>query len=217
MVSMTLSAVASTPGRDLVPEDVAHLPWSDLAVEVLDGMLTVSRSTPFTWVDLREIPDDLLRYETIDGVLYVTNTPSTCHQRAVRKLSVLLDELCPPELEPFFAPFAVRLADDTEIQPDVLLAPDGAVREWGLLGAPLLAVEALSPSTRRYDLREKKDRLARAECLHYWIVDPDEPSIVAWELVEGEYVEVGRAVGEEALVLERPFKISVTPQRLAER
>lgn len=49
------------------------------------------------------------------------------------------------------------------------------------------------------------------------MVDPDEPSILAWELIDGEYVEAGRAVGQETMRLERPFLVEVTPQRLIER
>ena len=41
--------------------------------------------------------------------------------------------------------------------------------------------------------------------------------MLAWELVDGEYVEAGRAVGEETMRLERPFAVTVTPQWLIER
>ncbi len=33
------------------------------------------------------------------------------------------------------------------------------------------------------DLHVKEDRLRRAGCPHYWVVDPDEPSVTAWDLV----------------------------------
>ena len=44
------------------------------------------------------------------------------HQRAVGRLYKLLDAACPPEFEVFVAPFAVVLAEDTVMQPDVLVA-----------------------------------------------------------------------------------------------
>jgi Uma2 family endonuclease len=82
---------------------------------------------------------------------------------------------------------------------------------------PVLAIEVLSPSTRTIDLTTKHARLQDFGCAHYWVVDPDTPSMVAWELVDGEYVEVGRASGEETLTVERPFRVEITPQRLIER
>lgn len=51
--------------------------------------------------------------------------------------------------------------------------------------APQLAVEVLSPSTRRVDLTLKLSRYEAAGCPSYWVVDPDGPSLTAWQLVEG--------------------------------
>jgi hypothetical protein len=45
-------------------------------------------------------------------------------------------------------------------------------------------------------------------------VDPEEPSIVAWELRDGRYVEIGRAVGDERLPLDRPYSVVVVPAGL---
>lgn len=51
----------------------------------------------------------------------------------------------------------------------------------------------------------------------YWVVDPDVPSIVAWDLVETHYVEVGRAEGDAELSLVHPFPVVVSPARLVTR
>ena len=49
----------------------------------------------------------------------------------------------------------------------------------------------------------------------YWIVDPDGgPSIVAYDLVDGDYVEVARASGDKEVRLERPYPVTVTPSAL---
>ena len=61
----------------------------------------------------------------------------------------------------------------------------------------LLAVEVLSPSTRRKDIVLKRSKYEDAGIASYWVVDPEEPSIVAWELRDGRYVEIGRAVDDE--------------------
>ncbi|MGC3993631.1 MAG: Uma2 family endonuclease [Propionicimonas sp.] len=106
------------------------------------------------------------------------------------------------------------LADNTVIQPDLLVARPEDFTEADLPVAPLLAVEVLSPSTRGIDLLLKKDRLERAGCAHYWVVDPDEPSVIAWDLADGAYREVGRAAGTELFEVASPFPVSFTPASL---
>ena len=66
------------------------------------------------------------------------------------------------------------------------------------------------------DLLLKKERLQRAGCPHYWVVDPDEPSIVAWSLDEGVYREVARASGAEAFEVAEPFAVRLTPASLVD-
>jgi Uma2 family endonuclease len=55
-----------------------------------DRMLTVE--------DLENLPDDEFRYELDDGVLIVSPAPSTLHQLAVTRLTVILSAACPAEL-----------------------------------------------------------------------------------------------------------------------
>ena len=169
---------------------------------------------PLTRADLERAPDDGHRYELIDGSLIVTPGPMSSHQGAAGELYSLLKEGCPSDLRVYFAPFDVELAEDTVLKPDLLVTRRADVRERGIAVAPLLAVEVLSPSTRRFDLVLKRSRYEAAGCPSYWVVDPDEPSIVAWELRDGSYVEVGRASGEESLALTAPFRVEVVPVRL---
>ncbi len=49
-----------------------------------------------------------------------------------------------------------------------------------------LAVEVLSPSTRRQDLLLKRSKYEEAGVARCWIVDPDEPSILALDLIAGQ-------------------------------
>ncbi|WP_183095571.1 Uma2 family endonuclease [Nocardioides stalactiti] len=170
----------------------------------------------FTYADLELMPDDGRRYEIIDGVLIVSASPDPIHQRVIRKLLLELSPLVPDGVEPFFAPLDVKLAEDTVLIPDLLLARQEDLTRRFHEGAPLLAVEVLSPSTRNIDLTLKKARLEQAACQHYWVVDPGKPSITAWELVDGSYVEVGTALGEGTLAIERPVRIELTPARLIE-
>ncbi|MDP9183421.1 MAG: Uma2 family endonuclease [Actinomycetota bacterium] len=169
---------------------------------------------PLTRADLEEMPDDGHRYELIDGVLIVSPGPRLGHQRVVGNLHLSLRAGCPAELQVILAPFAVALADDTEVQPDLIVAPRSQFTEKELPGAPLLAVEVLSPSTRRVDLLLKRDRLQAAGVPSYWLVDPDEPSVTVLELRDGTYVEVARAVGEQECRVEHPYPLTIVPAQL---
>jgi Uma2 family endonuclease len=79
---------------------------------------------------------------------------------------------------------------------------------------PLLAVEVLSPSTRRIDLMLKFSRFEAAGCAAYWVVDPDTPSLIAWELRDGAYTQVAKVTGTEPARLTSPFDVSVVPADL---
>ena len=180
----------------------------------MTSVTTLPFGRPLTRADLEDLPDDGHRYELIDGVLIVSPSPRFAHQDVVAHLHLLLAKDCPADLKVLFAPFAVALADDTEVQPDLLVAPRAQFTDKELPGPPLLAVEVLSPSTRRVDLLLKRDRLQAAGVPSYWLVDPDGPAITVLELVDGAYVEVAHAAGDEVCSVERPYPLTVVPALL---
>lgn len=55
----------------------------------------------------------------------------------------------------FFAPLDVRLDERNVLQPDLLLVDESSIEEEFISAAPVLAIEILSPSTRRRDLVTK--------------------------------------------------------------
>lgn len=170
---------------------------------------------PFTRDDLVRTPDDGRRYEVIDGVLIVTPVPGFAHQRAVVHLCCLLDRACPSAYEVLPGPFAVGLAEHTEIRPDILVAARDRFTEADLPERPELAVEILSPSTRMIDLHVKRERFERAGTPAYWVVDPDEARLVAWELgPDGTYVQVADVTGEKEYAATQPYPVSVIPAAL---
>lgn len=171
---------------------------------------------PLTRADLANVPDDGHRYELIDGILIVSPAPKRRHQRAVARLIAGLLAVCPDEYETLPAPFEVVLADDTVVQPDVLVARQTDLTEADLPGAPVLAIEVLSPSTRRFDLMLKRSRYEAAGVAHYWVIDPDEPSITVWSLTDGGYGDPVRVVGEEPLVVAEPFEFQIAPSELVD-
>lgn len=101
-------------------------------------------------------------------------------------------------------------------EPDLLVARREDFAERDLPVAPLLAVEILSPSTRRIDLMLKRSRYEAAGTASYWVVDADVPSVTAWEQRDGAYVLTGEATGNEELSLTLPFPVTLVPARLVE-
>ena len=177
-------------------------------------VLGLPRGRALTGADLGTMPDDGHRYELVDGILLVSPAPRFIHQVTAGNVYTALRAACPPHLQVIFAPFDVTLAGDTVIQPDVFVAPTSSFTDRDLPAAPLLAVEVLSPSTKGMDTLLKKDRLRRAGCTHYWIVDPDEPSATAWSLRGDEYELIGHATGDQHLTITEPFGLSLTPAEL---
>ena len=129
------------------------------------------------------LPQDGNRYELLDGELIVTPAPAPVHQTLVARLTAALISYVEahhlgrvwPGIDMFHGPRTV-------LEPDVAVAlgPDAVrLRSWKDLHGPALAVEVLSPSSRRYD-RGKKREVYLAHGCEYWIVDPDDRLIERW-------------------------------------
>lgn len=175
-------------------------------------------SGPFTVHDLERMPDDGRRYELVDGMLIVSPAPGTRHQKIVIRLGALLEANCPDDMETLTAPYAVRVSDSTELQPDVLVGRAEDFTDKLLPTAPLLTVEVLSPSTALHDLNTKKAVYERIGVPSYWIIDPDQPSMQVFELdPEGHYQLVAKVTGREAFQAERPFPVRIVPTELLGR
>ena len=177
-------------------------------------MTVMPRGGDWTVADLADIPDDGLQYELADGVLLVTPAPRFRHQVVAGELYVLLRAACPADLQVMFAPVDFQPTERRSLQPDLLVLRRADAGETRVVEPLLLAVEVLSPSTRSKDLLLKRGLYEESGVAAYWIVDPDEPSVVALELRDGKYVEAGRAVGDEVLALDLPFPIELVPQAL---
>lgn len=104
-----------------------------------------------------------------------------------------------------FAALDAAASDDFDVAPEVdviiearapatVRAPDVVVVRAGMRNPivaddVVVAVEVLSPGTRRVDLVMKRHEYAEAGIPHYWIVDlaGDHVTLEALTLVDGEY------------------------------
>ena len=130
------------------------------------------------------LPEDGKRHEIIDGVHYVTPSSGVPHQLVIGELHVLLHAYVKRETLGWLllAPYDVDLADDTIVEPDIVVMPRGSspprAGAPGLL--PLLVIEVISPSSVSRDRILKRRRYQRAGIAEYWIVDPSSRLIERW-------------------------------------
>jgi Uma2 family endonuclease len=160
--------------------------------------------TALTYRDYEALPDDGRRYEIHDGELSVTPAPGSLHQivsmNLIRALVAHVPAVAPGLL--LHAPLDVILADTTIVQPDIVyLAPDrlDRVSRRGIEGAPTLAIEILSPSTRTIDRVTKPRLYARYELPCLWLIDPEARTIEAFVLQRDRYLLDITATGPEAV------------------
>lgn len=174
----------------------------------------IIREGPFTVEDRDALPDDGYRHELLDGVLVLSPPPNIRHQDIALRLARVLMDAAPADDKVMIAPVEVRLGVRTSLEPDVVVARRCDVTPSMVTGAPLLAVEVASPSTRTIDLGRKKELLAAAGCPSYWTIEPGGPELTVWELVDGEYIVRTRVRGAESWTAVLPFEVTVTPRDL---
>ena len=144
--------------------------------------------TGLVYDDLAGFPDDNLRRELIGGELIVTPSPRVRHQRVVTKLVAALFAYTEQHGgEVFPAPLDVVFTESDVVEPDVFyLRPEsrGRLEERFLRGAPDIAVEVSSPSTRHLELVRKRDLYERHGVPEYWYVDLEIDRIEVFRLDE---------------------------------
>ncbi|MCI8295675.1 MAG: Uma2 family endonuclease [Lachnospiraceae bacterium] len=153
-------------------------------------MALPAKQIGYTFADCLTWNEDM-HVEIINGELFMMATPSSRHQEIsgelFRQLANFLEGK-PCKVYP--APFGVRLFEqdgdrpedvDTVVEPDISVICDrDKVDARGCKGAPDLIVEILSPSTRRHDRLVKLDLYQRAGVREYWIVDPENRSVLVF-------------------------------------
>jgi Uma2 family endonuclease len=148
-------------------------------------------TTGLTYDDLQAFPADNFRRELIDGELIVTAAPSTRHQRVVLELGArLLAYSKEHGGEVYVAPTDVYFSDVNVVEPDVVFvsaANVDRVEEKFIRSAPDIVVEVSSPSTRRLELRRKRELYARFGVPEYWYIDLDADRVEIYRLAEGSY------------------------------
>lgn len=172
----------------------------------IDGEWTVD--------DLETLPDDNLRYELIDGTLFVSPAPVPRHQRALLRLAILLTAACPADHEVFVAPLDWQPDRRTSLEPDLLVVTKDHIGEKNITQTPAIVIEVLSPGTARIDKVLKFSRYQEGGIQQYWIVDPRVPSIEVYELAGGVYELIAHGSGATSVPVAGPLSVTVVPDDL---
>lgn len=146
--------------------------------------------------DLASLPDDGNRYEIIGGQLLLSPSPNSRHQKVSFKLTGALDTYLTNSQsgEGFSAPMDVRLSPDDVVQPDLLVVLRGRaeiVQDRGIMGAPDLVIEILSPSSIETDFLRKSKLYERYGVREYWIVNPESETVSVQTLDGDRFVLAG--------------------------
>jgi len=158
----------------------------------------------WTYKDYVALADDGVRYEIVDGVLFMTPSPSGAHQDAVLEIASHLRSYVKFSGIGLVrvAPFDVELAQNVVVQPDILVVLNehrDRIAESRIVGAPDLVVEVTSPGTATYDRHTKYDAYARAGVPEYWIADPAAHTVEVLALDVNTYHSLGVFRGQIVL------------------
>lgn len=154
--------------------------------------------------DLAALPDDGNRYEIIGGQLIVSRSPRYRHQQVSFQLSLVLGGYIAMRgnAQAVAAPMDVHLSPNDVVQPDLLMVFDeraDIIQDRGIMGAPDLVIEILSPPSTRTDFLKKSKLYERFGVREYWIVDPEEETVSVQTLEGDRYVLTGDYVRGDTL------------------
>ncbi|MDG0794361.1 Uma2 family endonuclease [Cohnella ginsengisoli] len=165
------------------------------------------REQVVTYEIYAEMPDDGKRYEIFDGKLELMSPgPNIFHQAISGKLYLLVQS-CISNYIVLYAPLDVILSKTNVMQPDLVLVSKDRweiVSKRGVEGAPDLAVEILSPGSRKRDRVRKHAVYEKHGVPEYWIVDPTARTLEQFVLVDGRY-RVGELFEEQDRVASERF------------
>ncbi|MGW8730558.1 Uma2 family endonuclease [Streptomyces sp. NPDC055808] len=182
-------------------------------------MLLPDRAGPWTVDDVLALHEDTShRVEMVGGALLLTPRPGIAHQRAVRRLTNLLDAAAGDDVEVFTA-VNVNLGGRALVVPDITVVRAAAAtgdRLCADAGDVVLAVEVTTPDTEVTDRITRPALYAEADIAHHWRLDLEpEPHLWIGALEGGAYTTVARIPGGCTVRIPAPVSVQLDPAGLA--
>ena len=145
----------------------------------------------WTYGDNLALSEDTV-FEIIDGKAFISPAPELLHQRWARKIFLAVERHIEAHHlgEVFFAPVDVVLDEKNVVQPDLVyvsIAKASILERRGIMGAPDLVVEIISPTSLRRDRYDKRELYARFGVKEFWLADLANRSIEILSLQKGAY------------------------------
>jgi Uma2 family endonuclease len=173
--------MAVAPVERVAERDLGQLP------DAPESLLTVAQFKRLAREDEKE--------DLMEGVMIVASPASTRHEKL---FGLLLSFLCiyveNRDLGIVLGSRSlVEFDEKNAYEPDILFVSKARldiVQEDRITGPPDLAVEIISPSSRRTDAYAKKAGYARFGVREYWLIDPDNRRVAFYRLSGQEYTEV---------------------------
>jgi Uma2 family endonuclease len=182
----------------MTAEPAGHVMWTPDPI--------TQRLAAYTVEDVLSLPDDAPRVELRDGVMIVVPSPTYAHQDICGLLWSWLRQHSPERYRASLATGVLLSVEDT-FEPDVLLVDANVplTRHYAKAEQVTLAVEVVSPGTRKRDRLEKPAEYADAGIPHYWRIEQNPVHVFAYDLGKKGYELVADSADE--LVLSAPFEI----------
>lgn len=95
------------------------------------------------------------------------------------------------------APYDVHFSKQNIFQPDIIFIANNnldKIESKGIVGAPDLVIEILSPGTAQKDLGEKKDVYEQYGVKEYFVVDPEKKIVHSFILKGKSFIEQPKAI-----------------------
>ncbi len=141
-----------------------------------------------------EFPEtDLFIYELINGELMRKQAPKPLHQQIAWRLTAAIDRFLTenPIGQAFFSPIDVFFDDYNNTQPDLLFIKNDRSfiidLQNGIMSAPDLIVEIISPSSIRIDRFDKKEMYKMFVVKEYWLIDPKNQTLELYVFENNDY------------------------------
>ncbi len=165
------------------------------------GMITIFPG-PLTNEEYFALPESNLHIELFEGRVMMAPSPTPDHQEMGVEIAMALRQFARKVAgKMYIAPLDIEIGPGMVYQPDVMYFAPGNVPERGdvrTTRVPDIAVEVLSPGTRRYDLVEKLPNYGKAGVRECWVVDPWGRTVDVYVAADGQFGEAKRvAFGED--------------------
>lgn len=174
----------------------------------------LTKPAPRTPMDIFKSLPEGTRVQLIEDVIMMEPCPAYSHQNMLLEILMPIANFIRSHRlgKVLFAPFDVYLDQENVFRPDMFFISRERlhlIKKNGLHGAPDLVAEVLSPSTSRYDRKDKKRVYEHSGVKEYWIIDPDTHMVQGFRLIDDIFKAFPSARGMiRSALLQAEFEFS---------